>query len=268
MAIVHLLSKILLNERPIIVIKRSDHTMKLPNKATTEEITNDTPKSGIKHKYTVKTVDETIFPTFVQPYVKRDKYIKYIERLIRSSYEYKTYIGILKNDMDLTQCRFIKEADIVDSPKISLEMHHYPYTLYELVAYHMDYIENTEDVAETYNPFRIAYDIMKMHYEGKVGLVPLSLSAHELVHEGELFIPLTSEYVFGNWEEGTEQLLLNDDAKSHLDLLKKLTKKYIDSGKTLDVSILDDIQLRVQMKNELRPKIIHQEKDDDQHNIA
>ena len=107
-----------------------------------------------------------------------------------------------------------------------------------------------------------------MHYEGKVGLVPLSLSAHELVHEGELFIPLTSEYVFGNWEEGTEQLLLNDDAKSHLDLLKKLTKKYIDSGKTLDLSILDDIQLRVQMKNELRPKIIHQEKDDDQHNIA
>lgn len=179
------------------------------------------------------------------------KYIKYIENLIRSSYEYRQYIGILKSHMDLTKCRFIDAADINEA-KVSLEMHHYPFTLFELVSFHKSYIETTEGQAAAWNPFKIAKNIMKMHFEGKIGLVPLSLTAHELVHEGYLFIPLNDEFVFGNWQECKSQLILNDDAKTRLEMLMKLTEGVKDRN-DLDLDVLKHIQTTIIMDKEKAP---------------
>lgn len=179
-------------------------------------------------------------------------YRKYIEKIIRQSYEYRQYIGILKTRMDLTKCRFIPDADITDSNKIHLEMHHYPFTLFELVDYHLEFIKATEGEKATYNPFRVANDIMKMHYEGKIGLVPLSLTVHELVHSGELFIPLTDDFVFGNWRSGMSNLILSDDAKSNIETLELLTKKVEQTG-DLNTDVLNKLQTRIVMKNETVP---------------
>ncbi len=182
---------------------------------------------------------------------KEMNYIKYIERLIRSSYEYRQYIGILKSHMDLTQCRFISDADISET-KVSLEMHHYPFTLFELVSFHKDFIEEKEGISASWNPFKIANDIMKMHYEGKIGLVPLSLTAHELVHEGYLFIPLNEEFVFGNWKQCMANILVNDETKTRLEMLEKLTEGVKDR-KDLDLDVLKHIQTTIIMENEKAP---------------
>ena len=46
------------------------------------------------------------------------------------------------------------------------------------------------DNGEPYDMFTICDDVMRLHYEGKVGLIPLSETVHELVHSGKIFIPL------------------------------------------------------------------------------
>jgi hypothetical protein len=38
--------------------------------------------------------------------------------------------------------------------------------------------------------YEVANEVMECHYEGIVGLLPLSVTVHELVHSGKLFIPL------------------------------------------------------------------------------
>ena len=43
---------------------------------------------------------------------------------------------------------------------------------------------------ERINMMDIAEEVMGLHYDGYVGLVPLSQTVHELVHSGAMFIPL------------------------------------------------------------------------------
>ena len=45
----------------------------------------------------------------------------------------------------------------------------------------------------------VAYEVMFLHYNGLVGLIPLSATVHELVHNKYLFVPL--DRVYGYWED-------------------------------------------------------------------
>ena len=209
----------------------------------------------------VKTVDDSKTQEVYEPYEKRDKYVKSIERIIRSSYEYSTYIGILKNKMDLTRCRFIPDVDITETKGLSLEIHHYPFTLYELVDYKINQLEELGRLTDTFNPFLVARAVMQMHYQGRVGLVPLSVTVHELVHDGDIFVPLTDKFVFGNWEEGAKlDLVYPDDTESRLQLLKKLTKDYVIND-NLDLDALKHIQTRIKMDHEDEPATIVKEEE-------
>ena len=116
--------------------------------------------------------------------------ISYMERLIRSSYEYKQYIGYLKNELDITSCAITPSLDIREYD-IHLEMHHYPFTLYDIVetiAKEMLAKKKTEKVSM----FKIADAVMKEHYEGNIGLVPLTKTAHEQAHNFAVKIPAVS----------------------------------------------------------------------------
>lgn len=215
----------------------------------------------------IQKVDETNTIDMLSVPEKEEKFNAYIEKLIRTSFEYKRYIGILKTEMDLTQCRFIKEADITNT-KVGLEIHHYPFTLYDIVSYYREYVKKFKGIVDSYNTFDIANDIMKLHYEGKVGLVPLSLTVHELAHAGLVFIPLNSKYVFGNYNELKETLLLDDDAKQRLDILEKTTKELEENNENPDLSILKNIQTKIEMKFEEKPDEILKHKSSEDKIIA
>ena len=121
------------------------------------------------------------------------RYIKKIEKDIRKSDEYSKYIGYLNNEIGIDRCSIkgnIKGSDA------TLEFHHYPFTLYDIVEIVMNkyIIENKK-----FTTFTITEEIMKLHYDNKIGLVKLSKTMHELVHSGEIFIPLDS--IFGNVNE-------------------------------------------------------------------
>lgn len=117
------------------------------------------------------------------------KYISTIERMCRSSKEYKDLIAYLRNSLGMSFCSFFHKVNQknFDKARIRIEIHHEPFTLYDIVAV---VLNHRLDEGEDHDMLTICDEVMKLHYMGYVGLIPLSTTVHELVHSGKLFIPL------------------------------------------------------------------------------
>jgi len=195
-------------------------------------------------------------------FIPKKSFIKKVESLVRGSLEYRSYIDSLKFELDLTNCKFFKNLDINDY-NFSLEFHHYPYTLYDITSIIINkkvcqYGKNMEEFANSFDPFIIADEVTKLHYENLVGLIPLSKVVHELAHNGKIFIPLNKDYVFGNWNKFT----LTYSRFMELPLLEKLqgleenTNLLGGNCQFLDTSILDIHAVKLLMDDVDVPKII------------
>jgi hypothetical protein len=162
------------------------------------------------------------------------KFIKRIEKIIRTSIEYRNYIGYLKNELDIKKCSFLPQVNINEIKGVGLEMHHYPLTLFDLVAVALNH-RMAEAGHSRISPFTIANDVMKAHYENKVGIVPLSKTVHELAHSGEIFISLNQ--VFGDIKGYLDEyhLGLTDELKEQLRNLIQLTDTI---GESYDPEVL------------------------------
>lgn len=119
----------------------------------------------------------------------RVKLIKTVERIVRSSLEYKQYIQFLKSEIDMTCCSFFN--NINSDTRVRLEIHHEPFTLFDITNIIVNWFIKNE---EPLNPILIAEKVMAIHYKNLVGLVPLSITCHGLVHDGRLLIPLQCVY--------------------------------------------------------------------------
>ena len=71
--------------------------------------------------------------------------------------------------------------------RIKIEIHHIPFTLYDIASI---VLKKYEAENLPIDPLMIAQEIMMLHYQGFVGLVPLSTTVHQLYHRGDIFIPL------------------------------------------------------------------------------
>jgi hypothetical protein len=177
----------------------------------------------------------------------RIKFIKYIEKIVRRSFEYKTYIGFLKNELNLTKCTFLPMIDINEIKMVGLEFHHYPYTLFDITSVVLD--EHMLINGEKHiNPFNIAQEIMQLHYQNYIGLVPLTQTIHELVHSGKVFVNL--DYVFGNYNKFIN---LYDSARTDtynqmMQNLEQLSEKERLEG-SLNGDILDKNLMTVEIKD-------------------
>lgn len=140
-----------------------------------------------KEVYTLPEMDFNK-PTYVMYDEKtRTKFIKKVEKLIRSSLEYKEFINYLHSAYDMNYCMFFNNVSKEDGRRIKIEIHHIPFTLFDISNIVLKKYE-TEELP--IDPLRIAEEIMELHYKGMVGLVPLSQTVHELYHRGDIFIPL------------------------------------------------------------------------------
>ena len=124
---------------------------------------------------------------------EKEKYFKNIEKEIRGSYEYRAMIKYLKENMNMDQCSFIQVSSR-DSYAIKIEIHHYPFSLYDIVriVYKKRCYHN-----EPMNVELVAKECTMLHYQLLVGLIPLSTTAHQLFHAGKLFIPVN--HVLGRY---------------------------------------------------------------------
>lgn len=124
----------------------------------------------------------------------REKYIKTVEQIIRRSLPYKEYTKFLRENMDMNRCLILKNIRNTVGKHYQIEIHHEPFTLFDIVE---TVINKRLELEMPIGTLQVADEVMGLHYEGKVGLVPLTVTMHELVHSGRIFIPL--QYIYQDY---------------------------------------------------------------------
>jgi hypothetical protein len=179
----------------------------------------------------------------------RQKFIEQIKKIIRGSTEYRDYIQFLKDHMDLNKCTFFQNinGEKTTHGKVSIELHHEPFTLQDYVDVVIEkYLDNGTEL----NALLIADEVLELHYENKVGLVPLSKTMHEVVHNSnKILIPLNM--VYGEYSKFLEEYEpyisdeLYDKLQKKIDMTKNLTADSFDAIRKeftyIDVKGFDDV---------------------------
>ena len=196
--------------------------MKLPNNISTT--TEAKKEENIEKIFTKDDIIPISKPSVdFEDEKKLRKYIKSIESIIRGSYEYRKFIKYLKEEQDYTSCAFFSDIDIKEIKNVGIEFHHYPFTLYDIVQIVL--YKESNFYNNQVNTYDIANEVMRLHYEGMVGLVPLSVSLHQLAHSGNLFInfKLTS----GNVKEFIERykLFIDQSLLDNIEILEDLSER-------------------------------------------
>jgi hypothetical protein len=167
---------------------------------------------------------------------KLKKFIKNIERQIRSSNEYSAYIGFLTNEIGLNRCAILGN---VEKDFATVEMHHYPFTLYDIV-----YLSISRHILldKKFNSFIIIKDVLKDHYDNIIGITPLAKTVHELAHAGEIFINLSQVYGDLNAFNEKYSLAMTDEMVNKFNKLVEYSEKNLSYSQT-------DILKKVYEKN-------------------
>lgn len=152
----------------------------------------------------------------------RVKFIKSIEQMVRSSMEYKDYIKFLKKNMDMDKCLVLRNISNENNKRYSIEIHHEPFTLFQIVD---AVITKCEQEGQPLNAFYIADEVMRLHYDEKVGLIPLTKTCHELVHNDKIFIPL--QLVYHKYNDFFEEYydMLSENTKEALEIKVNMSLK-------------------------------------------
>lgn len=179
----------------------------------------------------------------------RQKFIDQIKKIVRGSKEYRDYIQFLKDHMDLNKCAFFQNinGEKTSRGKVSIELHHEPFTLQDYVDVVIEkYLDNGTEL----NSLLIADEVIGLHYENKVGLIPLSKTMHEVVHNSnKILIPLNM--VYGEYSKFLDEYdsyipeELYDKLQRKLDMTKNLTPESFDAIRKeftyIDVKGFDDV---------------------------
>lgn len=160
------------------------------------------------------------------------KFIFTLERIVRSSMEYKQYIEFLRKEIDMVQCSFFKNIDNKEGKRVTIEIHHEPFTLFDITQ---AVVEKWMAEGTPINPLMMSDEIMRIHYQNKVGLIPVSITVHELIHVGKLFVPLQN--VYGNFIAFLEEYdqYIPNDVKEKLQLKLQMSK----DATNQDMSIIE-----------------------------
>jgi len=187
----------------------------------------------------------------------KKKFIARIEKMVRSSLEYRDYIAFLKENIGLDSCVFFQNVtNGTKKSRISIEIHHEPLTLFDIVNV---VLSKYQSEGQELNDLDIADEVMKLHYENKVGLVPLSKTAHQIVHNStKLLVPLNMCY--GNYSAFIEEYepWIEDDIiekiERKLDMTEKLTPESFDAIKKeftyIETEGVDDIE-KMELKEQI-----------------
>ena len=135
----------------------------------------------------------------IQTDKQRLKLISTLEHLVRLSIDYKDLIKYLRTYIDMNQCEFFENFK-AGKRRGMIEIHHSPFDLFTIVDVVMTKFEKENDYIDE---LPIVDEVLRLHYEGVIGLIPLSVTCHELVHDGKLIVPLNC--VYGRFVEFTRR---------------------------------------------------------------
>ena len=176
--------------------------------------------------------------------------------------EYRDYINFLKEHMDLNKCAFYQKVCQTKSDgrrRISIELHHEPFTLFDYVATVLDkHIYEGREI----NALLIADEVLELHYSNKVGLIPLSKTIHQVYHNSsKLKIPLNMVYgdystFLSEYESYDYADILYDKLELKIKDTKNITEEDFDAFRInytyIDVPQYDDVEkMDVKQKKEV-----------------
>lgn len=152
-----------------------------------ENVESTTSTSGIEIEDKEGYIKEQFYFKEIFDDTKFKKFIKSIESTIRRSEAYKSFIGAC-HEKGLTKCAILGNVEM--SEKVTIEMHHYPFTLYDIVYLCViKHLKKDDNIITT----SIAEEVLEDHIYNKIiSVVPLSKTVHKLVHAGLIFISLDS----------------------------------------------------------------------------
>jgi len=136
------------------------------------------------------------------------RFVSGVERLIRSSGEYKDWVNYCRESLGAATCAFTNET--LDETG-DIEIHHYPFTLFDIVKITID---NRIYNETPFSSFDIALEVIKLHFELKVGFIPLAGTIHKKYHNGFLSIP--ASYISGNYKGFVREYELDVEMKEKL----------------------------------------------------
>lgn len=136
------------------------------------------------------------------------KFVRDVERMIRTSQEYKKWINFVHGTLGTNYICYLTG---VSADECNIELHHHPISLFQ-------YIQIVLNNAEDFTTFSIAEKVMSLHFDNKIGFVPLSKTSHELYHNKYLKIPI--DIVEGDWEKIFYEYEIPEEIKSKVEACK------------------------------------------------
>lgn len=200
--------------------------MKLPNIEYKGDVSkfiqaNDNPYANISYyKDLDYFTDENLY----------NKFVKDVEKLVRTSKEYSAFVSYIKNILGMNFCQVSSKIYDTDA---TIEMHHGPiFTLYDICSVVLNYYIKT---GRKINTFRIANSVIDEHYAMRVQVVMMAVTNHEAIKNKDIFL---------NIHQGIGNV--NEFIKMYADCLDDTQKykiwSYINMSKnnpSFDTGILD-----------------------------
>lgn len=137
--------------------------------------------------YIDKDIDQKTFVLF----------IKKVERFVRSSSEYKEYVKYLREEKGQNKCAYLSNITTVNA---EIQLHHVISNLFMICSTVCNKLLSEDKKVSS---FILADEVIKLHLDDKIALVPLSVTMHELAHSVDLKIPLS--VIYGKYREYYEE---------------------------------------------------------------
>ena len=152
------------------------------------------------------------------------KFIQDIERAVRMSYEYRSLINYLRNVEGMNQCSILQNVSNLESNKVKIEIHHSPLGLFDVCS---TVVKKRLHNGESMDIFDCCKEVMFLHYIGYIGLVPLSATVHEMVHNSYIFIPLN--IIRGAWRKFIDDYynFIEPEVLDAIDVAEQMTQDYL-----------------------------------------
>lgn len=119
------------------------------------------------------------------------QFIRKCVNLCRQTPEYKDWVRYVKDTLGYKTCLITGET----SDEVTVEIHHHPLTIFDITNV---ILSTYLDSGKKFTSMSIMNDVMTLHYNNKVGFIPLCTTWHEKYHNGYAVIP--PKFIYGEWD--------------------------------------------------------------------
>ena len=162
------------------------------------------------------------------------RFIQDCERDTRTSYEYRRLIKYLRESEGMNCCTFLSNISNLDSARVSIEIHHTPLTLYDIVS---TVIRKRMNFNESIEICDVVKEVLWLHYAGWVGLIPVCETVHQMIHGQFVFVP--THIVRGNYMQFVEvyKEFISPDVLEALGNAEEITLEFLNDPNCNNVII-------------------------------